>query len=170
MKHLIVVIVLCLSLPLFSQNYVPEQNENIKISYLPIEELQNQISSSKSAIKVIYFYSNTCSATLEFNPIINELYLKNKDKFELFVISRESKRNQEALNNYLFYEGLYFPVYLTNKKSFSAIIKSLCSDCNEDIMSDSSFYILDADNAVLAQSHYDLTTDEKKNLLIKHVK
>ncbi|TYB78726.1 thioredoxin domain-containing protein [Bizionia myxarmorum] len=169
MKYLIVVLMLCLSLPLFSQNYVPKQTENIKITYLPLNELQDQINSSKSATKIIYFYSNTCSATLEFNPIINDLYLKNKDKFELFVISRESKRNQEALNNYLFYEGLYFPVYLTNKKSFSSIIKTLCSDCNEDVMGDSSFYILDSDNTLLAQSHYDLTADQKKNLISKYL-
>lgn len=169
MRGLIFVIAFYMYSPMFSQNYVPKQAENIKITYLPINELQDRISRSKSAIKVIYFYSNTCSATLEFNPIINDYYLKNKDEFELFVISRESKRNQEALNNYLFYEGFYFPVYLTNKKSFSTIIKTLCSDCNEDVMSDSSFYILDADNTLLAQSHYDLTLEEKKNLISKYL-
>ncbi|TYB75103.1 hypothetical protein [Bizionia algoritergicola] len=169
MRTLIVFLFFCFYLPTSAQNYAPEQTENIKIAYLPINELEEQINSSKSAIKIIYFYSTTCSATLEFNPIINDYYLKNKDKFELFVISRESKRNQETLYNDLFYEGFYFPVYLTNKKSFSTIIKTLCSDCNEDVMSDSSFYILDADNTLLAQSHYDLTADEKKNLLIKYI-
>lgn len=170
MRTLLICFSLCICLPVFTQNYTPKQTGNVQINYLPINELQNRISSSKSAIKVIYFYSNTCSATLEFNPIINEFYLKNKGKFELFVISRESKKNQVALHNYLFFEGFYFPVYLTNKKSFSTIIKTLCVDCDEKVMGQSSFYILDADNTFLAQSHYDLTADDKKNLLIKYIK
>ncbi|MGY0391239.1 hypothetical protein ACW5R3_01610 [Bizionia sp. KMM 8389] len=170
MRALIYITIFCLYMPISAQNYTPEHHGDIEISYVPITELQNQIYNSKNTIKVVYFYSNNCSATLEFNPIINNFYLKNKDKFELFVISREPKKNLEKLYNYLFYEGLYFPVYMTDKKSLSTNIKTLCSDCNENIMGESSFYILDAHNNLLAQSNYNLTVAEKKQLLTTYIK
>ncbi|WP_157448687.1 hypothetical protein [Bizionia sp. APA-3] len=55
MRTLIVFLFFCFYLPTSAQNYAPEQTENIKIAYLPINELEEQINSSKSAIKNYLF-------------------------------------------------------------------------------------------------------------------
>lgn len=155
---------------LFSQEYISvdktdNNREHIKLVNMNINELKNSIFNSSKNIKVIYFFNNYCSQSLKFTPYLNEIYLKNKDKFDLFVISRKKPKKIEQLYNYLFYEGYYFPVFNVSKESFKSIANVLCSDCNQKIMGYSDFFILDNNNILLSQSNYDLSTTEKIKVL-----
>lgn len=159
-----------ISSALFSQEYISvdktdNNREHIKLVNLNINALKDSIFNSLKNFKVIYFFNNYCSQSLQFTPSLNEIYLKNKDKFDLFVISRKKSKNIEQLYNYLFYEGYYFPVFNVSKKSFKSITNVLCSDCNQKIMGYSDFFILDNNNILLSQSNYDLSTTEKIKIL-----
>mgnify|MGYP002620435049 CR=1 FL=1 len=125
------------------------------------------LNHNAQRVKVIYFYrnSNTCNASQQMNPAINEVYLKHIEKFDLFVISRVNKKNKESLYNYLFYEGYYFPVYMIGRNSYRSIFNKLCPDCNHRITGYSGFFILDSNNTLLDQTNYDLSKDERIQML-----
>ena len=162
--------------PVSSQENIPVETanitqKNVKLVDLTIDELKERIYHSTKNTKVIYFYrnSNTCEASRLMNPAINELYLKHKDKFDLFVVSRANKKNKESLHNYLFFEGYYFPVYMIGRNSFRSMFNKLCPDCNHRIIGYSGFFILDSNNTLLNQTNYDLSKDEKIQMLSSYL-
>ncbi|MGV7107366.1 hypothetical protein [Flavobacterium sp. U410] len=136
--------------------------KKIQISNVTIETFKQLVNKSDKKNKIIYFISNNCSSSVEFTPLLYEIYNNQKTKdFELFVISTKGKNHFDKLYNYLFYNGYYFPVFLISKSNSKEVLKELCSSCQQKFMGYGNFFALNEFNELIIQTDFNFTMEEK---------
>lgn len=174
MKLFVGVIFFLSTLSLSSQevdgkNYTIAKSREASIAKLSLIEFRELVFSSGKTVKIIYFFNQSCSASIDFSPKVNDYYRNSKSEFDLYVVPREKQKNEADLRDYLFYYNYSFPVYMLDKRNLNQIIDELCPECNTKVMGYSSFFVLDSENKLLVQSDFNKTDEHNLNLLKKYI-
>ncbi len=141
------------------------QAQKVTVKSATTAEVNKLLHDSNKKRKIVYIINRNCSASADFTPLFEEFYLKNKDDFEFVVLAIEGLKRKKDLENFLFFEGYYFPVYIVSKGNLRNTIRELCKDCDETIMGYASFFILDENNKLVEQSNFNLSKTEKIEIL-----
>lgn len=152
------------------EEIIRQKSQGIQLSALRVDDFKDLVYTSEKKVKVIYFLSRACGVSAVFTPKLYNLYqTKNKSNFELFVVDINSENTFQELKGHLYYNGFYFPVYLVFKSGFRKVVKELCPTCDVKLIGYGSFFILNKDNELLDQTNYDMSDEDKEQLLKKYI-